>query len=128
MLHKINPLLKKTVETTNYTPEQVASVVAHCFSIMKLYIEYPTKAGLRIPYVGVIRTKIKILNHYLRRDGISLLRNKKITKERFQAYWNLRTLIRTDDKRRDHKTRYGRVFNPSWRQSADPIERDSGSY
>ena len=128
MLYKITPLLQKTAKATGYTPEQVASVVAHSFDTIKNYIEYPDSAGLRIPYIGIIRTKIKILNHYLHRDGIQLLRNKKITKERFQAYWNLRTLIRKDNERRDHKTRYGRTFNPSWRQGNDPIERDSGSY
>lgn len=122
MYTKLTPLLQKTAEITGYSNEQVASVIAHVFTVIKDYTINPTKAGIRLPYIGVIRSKIKKINHYLLRDGIRMVRQGKLSKERFKAFWNLRSIIREDDKRRDHKTRYGYVFNPDWRQSNDSVE------
>lgn len=128
MLNKITPLLQKTAEATGYPPEQVASVMAFYFDTLKNYTLLPKSAGFRLPYIGVVRTKIKVLNFYLLRDGIKLLKQGKLSKERFANYWKLRTIMRKDDERRDFKTRFNLTFNPSWRQGDGPIERDSGSY
>jgi len=131
MIHpatKITPIIEKVANKTGYTKDQVASVMAHVFSTMRQQLEYPTYAGIRIPYLGVMRTKTSILNHYLRVNAIDYLRKGKITKERFQHLWKLRHLTRKDEQRRDFKTRYGYEFNPPWRSSLDSVDSDSGTH
>mgnify|MGYP003545252522 CR=1 FL=1 len=125
---KITTIIEQAAQTTGHTQDEVASVMSHCFKIIRQQLEYPTYAGIRIPYIGAIRTKSSILAHYLRVNAIPYLRIGKISKERFQHLWRLRKLTRDDEQRRDFKTRYGLEFKPAWRSDTDSVGEDGGSY
>lgn len=85
---RVSGLLAETTNMTQYPPEVVSSVIEHAFSFIKEYIAYPTHAGLRIPYWGVIRPNPKSIPKYLQ-FLISKLREDPTNedlKERFRYY------------------------------------------
>ena len=125
---KITGLLKKTAQITGYSEEQVAHVIKHVIDTLHYFLHNPYKAGLRLPYIGVLRVTSRFLRWYLLKYGMERLRNGKLTKERFRKYWELRKLTRDDEKRRKHGERFGTTNNPRWRPSADSTEGDTGSH
>ena len=128
IVHKIDQLLVKTAEITGYPKEQVAHVIEHSFKMIYNFMQFPYKAGFRIPYLGAMRTSTKLLKWYIPMVVLKKFKNNKISKERFQAYWKLRELTRKDEERRNFKQRYNLEFKPHWRQDSDSIEGDTGSY
>ena len=125
---KIDQILLKTAEITGFSKEQVAEVIAHVLNSFYEFTMRPTHAGLRIPYLGAIRTSTKLLKWYMPYVIWKRYKNGKISKDRFQAYWKLRDLTLKDEQRRDFKERFNLEYNPPWRQDTDSTEGDSRSH
>ena len=122
ILSKIKELTAKTAKVTGYPEDQVNHVITFVFNYLSNYLNYPTKAGIRLPYLGVIRTSTFRLRHYMMKFLIPEYKANNIPVERFRAYWKLKGTVYKDEQRRDFKTRFNYKFNPSWRQDTDSTQ------
>lgn len=128
MRTKITEILIKTAKETGHSNEEVAMVMNHCFNSIRNFILHPTKAGLRIPYIGLLRTKIRLLNFHIKNYALPRYKSGKMSKTQFLEYWKLRELTRDDERRRKLKERTESKYYAAWRQSFDSIKGNTGPY
>lgn len=80
VVHKITPIVNQTAEILNLPPTLVADIIKHTLAYTKDYVQNPTRAGVRLPYFGVIRPHQSSLTSFLKRL-ISKLRDPTTPEE-----------------------------------------------
>lgn len=117
VVHKINKIIDATAQELNISTDVVADVIKHTLHSIKEFIEWPTKAGIRLPFFGTFRGLSRSVDNLLilhlipdlrkaRLEGDKELEDKLVTQIR--AFWKFRRQIKDDTERRNYKKRYGK--------------------
>lgn len=108
MAKKILPLIHELSDLTKYPPHIVSDVIAHYFSDIKAFLNSPSHARYRLPYLGQLHGNIKSVEHYLK-FLIKKMREDPSDKlkESFRIFWRYRRMLQKSKELTSYKKRFG---------------------